>query len=110
MAHNLSSVPRPRRSRTTATDGTRQLVSPGPVAAAGASPAPQDDRAPDDELGTVLGWLRRCTGDDAVADDLAVEVFRRRAEPGPAFLDRAPADLRLRYLVTVSVLKARGTL
>jgi hypothetical protein len=68
------------------------------------------EAVPADELGRVLGWLERCTGDVALAADLTVEVFRRRAEPLPACLGRAPDDVRLRFLVVDTVLRARGTL
>jgi hypothetical protein len=110
MARNLS-VPPPRRPPRTATDDARRLVAPG----AGAGPVrpsePADlEHGADDELARVLGWLQRCTGDGALADELAVEVFRRRTLPGPACVEHAPADVRLRYLVVDTVLRARGTL
>jgi hypothetical protein len=114
MARNLSFVPRPRRPRTTDADAL-QRVPATPVAAGSgaltAEPAPLAP-APDTEAeaGRVLGWLRRCTGDPALAEELTVEVFRRRAEPGPGWLDRAPDDVRLRHSVVTAVLRARGTL
>jgi len=62
------------------------------------------------EAGRVLGWLQRCTGDPELAEELTVEVFRRRAQTGPAWLNRAPAEVRLRHQVVTAVLRARGTL
>jgi hypothetical protein len=54
--------------------------------------------------------MLRCTTDETLAADLTVEVFRRRALAGPAWLDRVPAEVRLRHLVVSVVLRARGTL